>query len=824
MPAVKPYKASNKAKSTLILTAWAAVLLLFMGLSSARAQTNPQNQQQIDPSTQALLDVLLDEKNENSQRIKMAQALIQTPKAYPALIEILSRTNHFSTKIIICRVLADGPGRIQPIDREEKFSPEFIDALFQALLSDNSELSQTAASALARCHNGVPQKLADITLDQNQSPPHRLAAIAALELIYGKKPLETLSRVFNQEENPVLKLRAAQALAHLLYLTPPTDLEFFQPPEMDVILKNDENTILLWQLEMKKQELINSRSEISGLRTQADYWLNKYLESITVEFNSRTNPNELLEFITLKLVNQSEDALRVWAVQNICTWRQSPAPLSPEITQALILLLKPFIVDPNPLVRQHTATALGLLDEKGQNTAADLLAQLKTESDPRVQAEILITLAIFPHTPVADQALVLLQSSDNRVVAQAARTLGKICIVNNPPLPEQTINAITQTLPLVYQHHSESAAVKQNLIFAMKNIASLAPYRPVAQEQFNTILVQALRENAPSIRVEAVDALTELHQNAVLPLILDLLNDPDSAVRQDVIRTIGKYPQTEMLEPLHQRLTQESDPDVAGALRSVFETILNNTPMQTCYDWALKLQNSAHREEIALFEGIVEILHQKINRARAANQEFPDEFEILVLLHRIDRARRDARHAQAANDYFALLNFDTIDPVQKNDYRLEIISLVLDNNLLNLYNRTRTEALQPLLPEPNAIPALQTIESAYQQQLENDQLLRAAGIIAYLILPLQDQLPQPEIKTTWDSHRRDIALRLIAAEQQRLNTDTPQHTPEAIDLLLRLDNRLQDFPAADTSVQKKLAWLQNAEKLIRGSKSTPHNT
>ncbi|MCP4709268.1 MAG: HEAT repeat domain-containing protein, partial [Planctomycetes bacterium] len=540
----------------------------------------------------------------------------------------------------------------------------------------------------------------------------------------------------------------------------------------------------------------------------------------TVEFNSRTNPTERLEFITLKLVDQPEDALRIWAVQNVYNWCESPPPPSREITDALIRLLKPYITDPNPLVRQHTADALGLIDENGDSTADDLLNQLKIESDPRVQAEILITLADFLHTPVADQALVLLQSSDNNVVAQAARTLGKICPVDNPPLPQDIINRIAQTLPLVYQHHPEAAAIKQNIIYAMKSIATMTPYRPVALEQFNTILIQALKENAPSIRVEAVDALTELHQNAVLPLILDLLNDPDSAVRQDVIRTIGKYPQTEMLNPLHQRLAQEIDPDVAGAIRSVFETILNRTPMQSCYDWALKLQNTVPSEETALYEGIIEILRQKINRARTANQEFPDEYEILVLLHRIDRSRRNARYNRAANDYFALLKFDSINPAQKNNYQVEIISLVLDNNLLNLYNRTRVEALEPLLAEPNAVQALQPIESAYQQQLQNGQLLRAAGIIAYLILPIQNQLLQPEIKAKWDTHRRNIALGLITAEQQRLNSNNPQHTPEAIDLLLLLDSRLEDFPTTDTSIQKKLAWLQNAETLIRGSTET----
>ncbi|MCP4708325.1 MAG: HEAT repeat domain-containing protein, partial [Planctomycetes bacterium] len=265
MPAVKPYNLTNKTKSTLILTTLTTIFLLIIGLSSTAAQPYQQNQQQIDPLTQTSLDTLLDEKNDNSQRIKMAQALIQTPKAYPALIGILNQNNHLSTKIIICQVIAEGPSQIRPFDSTEKFSPEFIDALFKSLLSENTELSQNAASALARCHNGIPQKLADIALDQNQSIQHRLAAIAALELIYGKKPVETLAQIYHQQENPELKLRAAQALAHLLYMPHPTDLENFQSPDMDAILKIDNSNFLLWQLEMKKQELINSRTQISGL-------------------------------------------------------------------------------------------------------------------------------------------------------------------------------------------------------------------------------------------------------------------------------------------------------------------------------------------------------------------------------------------------------------------------------------------------------------------------------------------------------------------------------------------------------------------------------
>jgi len=794
------------------------------------AQNSSVSDSDVTPAIQAMVKTLLTENADPSLRRVQAQALLQSPnadQAQPALINILKSDNNTSAKIIICQAVAARPNPLLTASKQPALSPEFIDPLFQALISDNAELSTVAGQALSKCHDGVPGKLSKMALDAKQTAAHRQAAISALALLPGKEPILALADLLHEQQPPQIRQKAAQALAGMLLAYVPKNLddfiEQFNQQYLPQIKNTDEESFLLWQLDRVKQELDQTRRAKNIQQQQSLQWFNKYIEQLTLEFNAKAQTAERLEFLKKFLVNQPEALLRVWALERIRQWSSTEAVQTGPMGTQLVDLVKTFITDLNPQVRRLTAETLAQLVKQAKPTAPALMEQLAKEQDPPAQAALLQALGSFEHTPATEPALKLLNSENPAVVGQAARALGKISTTQSSPPKEELVGKIARDLAQSYNRFTANAEVRLDFILAMRKIAAQEKYLALANDTFNVILTEALNDSSERIRSEAVYALAQIHREKVLRLLLqpkNLLDDPDTAVRLAVIGVIQSFPDKNLLSPLRQRLLLEENSEVANHIGSAFGKILTTQPMPFIHNWATELKKatnngSPNKQEQALCDQVVGILANKINQAKTANRKFPVEYEVLTLSHQAEIALRKNQPAQAVNRLLMLIKLNSSDVQQTNLRRQQIVRIALQNPQDETLLPRARQPLKEILSDPATVPLLQEIAQTYETALKQaDTAAHAARIIIHLILPLHDQLPA-DTRAAWEKRRIQVALALIDSQEKLLAADeNAKENTKIIELLGQLDSKMKDYPLTDTR-QKRRDALAKFRRLFQ---------
>ena len=795
------------------------ILVCVLGREISSGQESEKIESEGDtPAIRVGIEVLLNESVEMPLRQSQARALLQDVQALGALVELLDKNNNITVKIIICKAIASGSSQIQPLDGQREQLKAFIEPLFKNLVSENAELSLWAAQALSKCHDGVTNRLAEMVLNEQNPIAHRLAGISALELIFGKEALLALASLLNDPSTQIRE-KATDALASKLYLPKPVNPEKFKQQHLPRILLTDSETIFRWQMDRLQEQLWNFEGLLGQEQEKNQKLRQKYLEVLTAQSDSITEPQEKLSFIKKNLLDQPESFLRIWAVKRIRDWCSSSSVQTDPIAADLVELLRPYIRDDNAEVRQFTAEALGRLVEKSRDTAEELLKQLKQEENPQTQTAFLSALGTFEYLDVADEALKLLESENLEVAAQAARTLGNISAVHSRPAPAELVQKIAQALAKSYQKHLEHLEVRDDLILAMRKIAGQPAYREWAKEQFDAILKSALNDASEAIRSYAVYGLTEMHQEKVLPILREpknFLDDPDIVVRLAVIEAYQSYPDRNYLGDLKQHLESEQNRDIAQAIRTAFIKTVEGLFMSDVYTWACELVNPVDNRELKLLAGsIVNVLAVKIGQAKTTNQPVPVEYETLTLSYQGQTARREGQIAQAMSRFQSLLELNLTEG-EKEFYRREILQLALENADNRALLEQATPTVKELLAGPGAASDFETV-GQYFHRYEQDPklLLNSAQIIVYLIANVKD-FPTTQFKSSWLENRREITLRLIASQEELLNGENAGEDPQAIKLLLQLDSRLSDYPVGEP-VEKRRAKLAEFRRMVEGS-------
>ena len=845
MPAAARTSLAYLPPTRLLLCSAAAILVTLVYPLHAQPQlSHPSAAAPAAPTSpdaakiDAMIRTLLSETVDLSLRQAQARVLLQDPQqtrqAHQALLEIInSDSNGPTAKIIICQAIATGPSQLLNFSDAPSLAPAFTDALCKCLLSDNPDLSRWAAQALAKCHDGISQRLATMATDPKHPVNQRLAAVAALERMSGREPVLALSRLLTAPDTPTdLQNRAVAALVLMLNLPAPLSspafIKEFQAKHLPHIVALDEQTFLRWQFDALSEKLWSTQAALRLQQQRGDEWLRRFADRLTVEFNALSDPKARLDILRRYLADQNEDALRAWALDRIRDWTAVNALGGDSAADEIITLLTPCIADASARVRQSAANCLEQLAGRAQTAAPALLEQLTRESDPIAQAAQLAALRALEYTPAIDQALCLLASDQPAVVAQAARTLGRLAASPaNPPSPDQ-VNTIAHALAVAYTNPAATGDIRTDLILAIRKIAAIPHYRDLARQTFDDLLVGALADSSEKVRSEAVSALTEIHGAQALPLLLqphDLLADRDIVVRLAVINAIRKYPDARLLAALRQRLAQEDNPDVIREIDAAFLAILEAQPLKDVYAWASDLRNycdrpEATRQEKLLFDRVTTLLADKIAQAKTANQPVPAEYEALVLHHQADAARRDGQPAQAVQHYQSLLSLD-LPNAEKDEYRRALLAIGLgrpdDPALLALAG----QALDQLLANPANLPALDSVAQTSDSLPDDDKrLLRSGRILAGIIVPVLKNIPPPQ-SGAWNQRLLDAKLQLIDAQEKLVAAESPAADPaenpvansEPAALLAQLDPRLWDYPARDVP-EKRLAALAQFRKTL----------
>ena len=791
---------------------WLTVIILLAAAALSAQEESAGEPSKID----AMIKVLVSDTAEMSLRTLQARALLDDSQAHQALIDILQNDGDLSAKTIICRAMAKQRGNAVFRGDQVGLTPDFIDPLFSVLRrhAPNSEISEAAASALARFENdGVCQRLAHMTADPNEPTAQRLAGIATLELMPGRAPVLALGALL-ADDDPNVRQRAADALTGMLALPTPITAQQFNKQYRDALQAMDERTFLSLQLAHKRKQLADATTRIDELHQQIDFWRSRYLQRLTAEGDRLTDPQQKLLFLREHL-HRPDDAVRVWAMGRLETFCRGAAAQTDPVVQPLLELLTARINDSDPQVRRLTATALARLGKKARPSAANLLAQLLIEQQPAAQAALLEALGDFEYVQAIDSAVNLLDSNELAVVTQAAQALGKITAGTDTKLQEDQLKRIAQALAATY--HATKPSV--DVIRAMGRIAEQDRYRLQCQQYFDPILRQALGSHDPDIRTVAVNALTALYREQVLLLAEPKvhLNDSEARVRYAVLSAIKQFGGKDELPLLHQRLADEDNADVAQAIREAFERILTDMPIELCYSWSSRHNPQPTEQQQALQDKVADIFLEKVRHAQRSGAEIPRGYVLHTYTQQAKIATRKDQSELAVHWYSLLIELpdDQVPTDRKDMFRRTILELALDDhrNLAMLANGKNV--MPALVAGPSGPQVLQLVEQFCDAIDKNDDadLHRGAEVLATLIVPVVDKIPS-QFQQSWNERIQNFALEIIEHQERRL-ADQGDEDSTAIKLLQRLDPRLKEYPSSEAPLSQRRDALKKFHQIIK---------
>ena len=803
-----------------------ALLLTLPGWSqdAAAPPPAPTEPAALSPATKAMLDGLKSENTGPAIRQGNAQALLfdpqVSPQGRPELIAILRAENHISTKMIICQAIAAHPRSYGRLDPQMEYPQEFIEPLFAVLVSENEELSNWAAQALARFEDGVAVRLGKLAANPEETQAHRLAGISALELMPGKEPVLALGALLGDGEVKI-RQRAAAVLPRMFALPEKLTAEQYENNYRPVLQKMTEATFLNRQIAFRQEQLLQARAELDQAQREIGSITQKYLQQLTGRFDQIKDAAQKLDFVNSTLGDQPSDSLRVWALERMESWSAQVGTNDKPVADSLAGWLRQYTGDDNPQVRRLTAHSLEQLLEPARPAAGDLLSQLEKETDSDAQAAQMSALATFEYPPAIDQALQLLESNSPRVVAASAKALGKISTAQAANIDEKLMDKIAAVLAQTYQKPGHPADVRREMTQTMKIIAADKKYQTAAQKHFSDILVGALDDPEPAVRMRAVGGLTHLKADKVLPLLLgngrNLLEDADTAVRYDVTSAIQQYGGREHLDALRNRLALENDTDLAKAMREAFVKILSSRPLKEAYEWCMALSKINSGNEQQLRDQLILTFSEMIRKAREAGQEVPLEYERLSLEQRGEMALRQGQKLQAMQLYHKLIVLlDESKQSEKAQYGQVILDLALRNQGESEVQEQARVTMLYLSDQAAGDVLLDEVAATYDKldKKNAEQLIQAARLLATLITPIE-KYHSTERQKQWQRRRDAIALELVDNQLALLNGKKPVHDAEVIKLLGQMDKRFTDWTEDQAGPDAQKAALQKYRDILQ---------
>ncbi len=782
-----------------------------------------QEQPPIPTKNQAMIQVLTSETTDPPLRLQQAQALLQDPESYPALIQLFEQPNRIDTKIILCQAIASLAGQtVPPPSLPSAQTKVFIDPLLGALYSGHEELSRWAGKALAAGHDGIVNRLTDTALDPEAPLPNRLAAIQSLQWIPNRNAALILAALLDDPQ-PVLAAAAEDILRQMLDISVSVYREQIKSQYLPLLQNMTDQEFLQRQLLFRENQLSLSRRKIEDIRQSEKLWQSRYFRMLDGEFEKLPDEAARLNYLQHILRDQTDESLRLWALQCIDNWCSGAAVQTGPAAASLVELLTPYISDPQEAIRFHAITSLGKLVNASQPVAPNLQMQLSQEQSPPNQAAILDVLGTLVYLPAVEAAVEFLDSPHPAVAAQAARALGKMCSAPLSSLTEKQVISILQHLAGCYKRWPQATDIRKEVILAMAPIGAQEKYRAHVITHFDAILKTALRDSDQAIRRSAVQALAALHRHQALPTLLqeqNLLNDPSPAVRFAVIDAIKNFGGIPHLTLLRERLSSETNVDTAESLRGAFLQIVSALPLSDIFSVTQSLANASSPNEQLLFEQAVLSLWEKITQAKTAGQAVDPAQEIFALKSQADLAVKHNQIPQAMKWYESLLNTNLVEE-KKDLYRLALIQLALQNREDDALNENPRREFQKLFPRPASKQALDLIEEQCRTPDPSDesQILRSARILADWIVPLKT-FPDEEIRQKWTQRVREVTLLLI--ERGEHNLDAGKENPALPAILPKLDPRLTAYPLSESPEKRKEAWRQYRQ-IVQPSPAPPAN-
>jgi len=206
----------------------------------------------------------------------------------------------------------------------------------------------------------------------------------------------------------------------------------------------------------------------------------------------------------------------------------SPAPITPGSVARLQQLVED-LASPDPAVRADAARQLGHAFNVDQVAATGHLVRALSDSDATVREKAAEALGHSAATPEAVRALITALSDPvtgvRRGAADALAAVG--------PAAAAAASALAVLVK------DADAKVRQAAAVALGKIGTTSP------EVLDALSAALHVKDDPALRERAAHALGQpSHGEAALTLLLAALDDPDAAVRREIVHAIGAMPAT----------------------------------------------------------------------------------------------------------------------------------------------------------------------------------------------------------------------------------------------------------------------------------------
>ena len=200
------------------------------------------------------------------------------------------------------------------------------------------------------------------------------------------------------------------------------------------------------------------------------------------------------------------------------------------VADELRLQVGAMLADVDPRVRQKSALLIANLG--GKDVSEQLLSRLNDEKVQSVRQGLLTALGQLRESKALEVVLEEIGSNYDDVCAAAAIALARIA--SKQPLTEPQHDQAAKVLVDRYHQKSDSGdgvAIREALLTAMG---------VVTHEDVAKVLVEALDEEAATVRLAAVNSLAQLGKTEFATALEPLTTDPDRGVRQAAITALGK--------------------------------------------------------------------------------------------------------------------------------------------------------------------------------------------------------------------------------------------------------------------------------------------
>lgn len=470
-------------------------------------------------------------------KTKLDAATLLLTKSYPqaamALRDFLSDSNNRPAQLAVAEAIARN-------GTEER---SFVDPLLAMLTGTEASVRDPAGRALAAYKDGgVAAKLVAIASNAKADRSVRLATIGVLARVLDKPAVDALIKLLDDEDASI-KAAAADALAKL------TNIRAFG---------TNAAQWKKWWNEVRGRDrsewlagLVDNLSQAKDRLEQENARLRNRLVRTVMDLYAAT-PVAQRDATVLGFLKDAVEDVRLVGLDLVNRSIESGQQPSAEIRSQV----KTMLADSDFHVRAESAKLLAAVGDGTTMTA--LLDRLNAEMHPAARQGIFVALGLLHDLKAMPAILSEIQTGkDDDVAAAAAMAMSRIAFRQqfDDALRKSAATTLIERLRRTTPSGQSDALLREAILAAMGD---------VGDKNFVPSLEAALKDDAATVRLAAINSLSQLQSASSAGVIEKLVSDPDRGVRGSALAAMRSLGGDKYLDLMLQRTDSAVEDDATN--------------------------------------------------------------------------------------------------------------------------------------------------------------------------------------------------------------------------------------------------------------------